>query len=317
MRQRPRSEKPAASAVPPPRLEGTVELSDRRRLGIAEYGPPTGRPVLWFHGTPGARRQIPPRGRAAAEERGVRIVAIERPGIGGSTAHLYERVADWVDDVEEVAECLGLGRFGVVGLSGGGPYALACASQLPDRVVAAAILGGVAPAVGEDAAPGGLVSLAPYAEPLVALWRRPLGRGLHRLLRGILPWSEQFMNQFFKLMPPGDQELYSEPAMREMFLDDFVRGSRDQMQSVVSDIILFGRPWGFSLGEIRTPVRFWHGDSDNIVPLSHGEHMAARVSDSQLRVRPGEGHLGTLAAAEEVLDAILGCWSERGAASAV
>jgi pimeloyl-ACP methyl ester carboxylesterase len=296
------------SDLPPPRLEGALELSDGRRLGYAEYGPPSGRPVLWFHGTPGARRQIPPQARRAAEQRAVRIVAVERPGIGVSTPHLYERLLDWAGDMEEFADRLGIERFGVVGLSGGGPYALACAHRLPDRVVAAGILGGVAPAVGEDAAAGGLVALLPRVAPLMTLWRWPLGRGARRLIQLLLPWADEVTDLFLRVLPPGDQRVFDDPAMRRMFLDDIIRGSRRHMEALVLDGILFGRPWGFALREIRVPVRFWHGDADNIVPLSHGEHMAAHVPDSELRVRPEEGHLGGLAVALEVLDAILGCW---------
>jgi pimeloyl-ACP methyl ester carboxylesterase len=302
--------------LPPPRMEGALELADGRRLGYAEYGPASGRPVLWFHGTPGARRQIPPQARHAAQQREVRIVAIERPGVGISTPHLYRRLLDWAGDIEEFASRLGLDRFGIVGLSGGGPYALACAHRLPDRVVATAVLGGVAPAVGADAASGGLVALLPRAAPLLALSRRPIGRSMRWFVRLLLPWADEATDLFLRVLPPGDRRVFADPAMRRMFVEDIVRGSRRQMEAMVLDGILFGRPWGFSLRDIRVPVRFWHGDADNIVPLSHGEHMAAHVPGSQLRVRPGEGHLGSLAAALDVLDAILCCWPEgpgRGA----
>ena len=78
-----------------PRVEGTVTLHDGRRIGFAEYGPPSGRPVLWFHGTPGARRQVPPTARTAADELGVRIVALERPGVGASSPHAYDSIVDY------------------------------------------------------------------------------------------------------------------------------------------------------------------------------------------------------------------------------
>jgi pimeloyl-ACP methyl ester carboxylesterase len=297
-------------------MEGGLELTDGRRLGYAEYGPAHGRPVLWFHGTPGASRQVPPQARHAARQLGVRLVAVERPGVGISTAHLYRCVLDWAGDIEEFADRLGLDRFGVVGLSGGGPYALACAHDMPDRVIAAAILGGVAPAIGADAASGGVVGLLPRMAPILALWRWPLGRGMRRLVQLLIPWADEATDLFLRVLPPGDQRVFADPAMRRMFLEDIVRGSRRQMEAIVLDGILFGRPWGFSLVDIRVPVRFWQGDADNIVPLSHGQHMAARVPDSQLRVRSEEGHLGGLAAALEVLDAILSFWPESPAAEA-
>ena len=150
----------------PPFIEGSVLLPRSRRLGFAEFGVPDGRPVFWFHGTPGARRQIPPEARLAAVERGVRLIGIDRPGVGDSTAHVYSSFAAWARDIAEVADRLGVERFGLIGLSGGGPYVLACAHSLPQRIVAGAVLGGVAPAVGPDAAPGGLIRLAAYFEPV-------------------------------------------------------------------------------------------------------------------------------------------------------
>src|SRR5262249_22818118 len=143
--------------LPPPRFEGSVLLRDRRALGYAEFGPATGRPILWFHGTPGACRQIPPEARTACWDRNVRLISVERPGIGASTPHAYRAVVEFADDVRVLAEGLQVDRCAVVGLSGGGPYALACAHEMPERVVAAALLGGVAPAVGPEAAPGGVV----------------------------------------------------------------------------------------------------------------------------------------------------------------
>jgi pimeloyl-ACP methyl ester carboxylesterase len=150
----------------------------------------------------------------------------------------------------------------------------------------------------------------PPVAPLLAFSRRPLGRGMRRLVQLLLPWADQVTDLFIRVLPPGDRRVFADPAMRRMFVDDIVRGSRRQMEAMVLDGILFGRHWGFALRDVRVPVRFWHGDADNIVPLAHGEHMAARVPDAELRVRPEEGHLGSLAVALEVLDAILGFWPE-------
>ncbi len=98
--------------------------------------------------------------------------------------------------------------------------------------------------------------------------------------------------------------------MKATFLDDLERASRrQQLHAPIYDIIQFTRPWGFSLRDVHVPIRFWHGDADPIVPLLHAEHMAALVPDAALRVRAGEGHIGSLDAAHEVVDAILGLWA--------
>ena len=131
--------------VEKPRAEGRFYLPTGRRLGFAEFGDPSGDPVLWFHGTPGGRRQFPLLGRRAAEKMGLRVVAVGRPGTGLSDPHPYESVADWASDVAHIADALGAERLGVAGLSGGGPYALACAAVPPlaSRVAAVAVLGGI------------------------------------------------------------------------------------------------------------------------------------------------------------------------------
>ena len=145
----------------------------RRRLGFAEFGPADGRPLVWLHGTPGARRQIPQSARVMAEELGIRIVGIDRPGVGSSTPYRYGSLLDSVTDLTRVADDLGLERFGVIGLSGGGPYALAASYALPDRVPVAAVLGGVAPTRGDDAPPGGFVGRVAPLGPLASVFLVP------------------------------------------------------------------------------------------------------------------------------------------------
>jgi len=291
-----------------PRREGTIPLPDGRQLGFAEFGPPGGRPLLWFHGTPGARRQIAPETREQAEEHGVRIVSVERPGVGDSTPHRYRAVRDFAADVASVCDELGIGRFGVAGLSGGGPYALACAHALPDRVVAAIVLGGVAPSVGEDAAAGGATSIAPAAWPLLRLAHAPLGALTFRAIQVLKPLADPAIRLFAWSMPPGDRRLFDDPVTRRMFQEDLILGSRRQMHAVWLDLMLFGRPWGFALSDIRVPVYLRYGDSDTIVPVEHGHHLAGRIPGAKLRVHAGEGHLGGLGAALEIFDVLGAHW---------
>lgn len=108
--------------------------------------------------------------------------------------------------------------------------------------------------------------------------------------------------------PEGDRRVFRRPEMRAMFLDDLNTAARKGLGAAVHDLVLFAREWGFLLRDIRVPIRFWHGDADHIVPLAHGEHQAALVADSELRVRHGESHLGNLDASEEFLDVILSLW---------
>jgi pimeloyl-ACP methyl ester carboxylesterase len=300
----------------PPRYEGALRLPGGRRLGYAEFGPAGGRPLLWFHGTPGARRQVPPAARALAAERGVRIVSVERPGIGESTPHVYDSFVEFARDIERLCDALGLERVAVAGLSGGGPYALACAHELPGRVVAAAVLGGVAPTVGPDAARGGPSGLIRAFAPLMGRGRQPVGGALRGLVRVLEPFAENAMDLFASRMPPGDQRVFEDPAIRRMFIEDLMLGARRGMQALCLDVVLFGRHWGFALSGIEVPVHLWYGDADVIVPVEHGEHIATRIPKAELRIRPGEGHLGGLGASREIFEALLAHWPRSEASRA-
>jgi pimeloyl-ACP methyl ester carboxylesterase len=297
----PRIPTPGVARIDPPRHEGTVDVAAKRRLGYAEFGDPDGRLVLWFHGTPGARRQIPIVGREAADALGIRLVCVERPGVGASTPHRYGRIADVTADVAVVADHLGHERFAVVGLSGGGPYALACGALLPDRVAAVGVLGGVVPSRGPEAAASGLVSLARRLQPVLRHARTPAGYAL-RGVAPIVPAAHAVYTAFTRFMPPGDKRVLSDPAFEAMFIDDLATAIVRGFGAIAHDAALFGRHWGFHVSDLTVPVRWWHGDTDSIVGLADAEATCERIPDVELHVRPGESHLGGLAAADLVLE---------------
>ena len=147
-----------------------------RKLGIAEFGTPDGQPVVWFHGTPGARRQIPEEARRLADARGLRIVGIDRPGVGLSTTHLYEDIFDFVPDLEMVVDQLGhraVRHHRPLRRRARTPWRRPPAC--PDRVPAVGVLGGVVPSVGPDAPPGGWVGFAKRFSPCCRMMRHPSG----------------------------------------------------------------------------------------------------------------------------------------------
>ena len=231
--------------ITPPRVEGTVKVGrGLRRLGFAEFGPADGRPFVWLHGTPGARRQIPQSARVVAEERGVRIVGIDRPGVGSSTPHRYGSLLDFTTDLAKVADHLGIERFGMIGLSGGGPYALASCYALPDRIAVAGVLGGVAPARGDDAPPGGFVGRIAPLGPLATTFRAPLSLGLTGLVWAMRPLASTAFELYARISPEGDQRVFARPEIKAMFLDDFLSGSRRGMAAPILDFLLFSRAVG-------------------------------------------------------------------------
>jgi len=179
-------------------------------------------------------------------------------------------------------------------------------------VVATALFGGVAPAVGPDAIDGGPSALARWLSPVFARTHGAIGPGLRILVRALEPWKHEAVDAFAYFMPPGDKRVFEDEAVREMFQNDLYHGARSYMQAILLDAVLFGRDWGFRLNEIEGPVHLWYGDADNIVPLAHGEHIAARLPNAILRIRPEEGHLGSLGpeVSHEIFDAFLGHWPE-------
>jgi len=296
-----------------PRTEGTVQLGDGRRLGFAEFGVVHGPAVLWFHGTPGSSHQVPPRARAVARRHGLRLIGVERPGYGLSTPHVYGSVRDFADDIETLADALGIDRFAVTALSGGGPYALGCANRLGERVVAVGLIGGVAPGVGTEAVPGGLVSVAVRWQLLLPFVREPLGW----MLRGATQSFSQIADQAAPLavrmiLPEEDRAALVDPLLRRIFVADAMRASRKWFGGPLYDATLFVRSWGFSLADVRVPVRLWHGGADRIVPLDHAHHLSRLLPDAVLSVRQGDGHIGSLNAADEVIESLLALWPDRG-----
>jgi len=295
----------STTEVDRPRLEGTIAVRGDRRLGFASFGTPDGHPIFWMHGTPGARRQIPVEARALAETHDLRIIGIDRPGIGSSTAHVYPNVLDFARDLELVADTLGVDTFHAIGLSGGGPYALAASAAMPERVLGLEVIGGVAPTVGPDAIDGGLVSIAAPLAPLLTYGRRPLSVALTGAIRVARPFAGNGLELYRVLQPEGDRRLLGRPEFKAMFIDDLLNGSRKQVSAPLADILLFTRDWGFRLDDVKARVRWWHGDADHIVPFRHGEHCVERLPLAELFPMEGESHLGGLGMAEEILGGLL------------
>jgi pimeloyl-ACP methyl ester carboxylesterase len=287
-----------------------VPVQGKRVFGVAEFGAANAeQTVLWFHGTPGARRQIPENARQYADEHGIRIIGMDRPGVGLSTAHLYKRLIDFNDDLEIALDRLGVDRFSIVALSGGAPYALAAAYAFPERVPTLGILGGVVPSGGDDGTRGGLVGWATRWRPFLPLMAEPAGAFLTAFVRVSRPIGSHVLDLYAKIAaPPGDQEVLGHPEHKEMFLDDLGNNGAHGMRAVMYDSIQFTRDWGFSVRDVSARIVWWAGDEDNIVPLAHAQHIVPLLQRGELRVMPGGGHLSALGIGVEVLEAVLD-WS--------
>jgi pimeloyl-ACP methyl ester carboxylesterase len=294
-----------------PKLEGNIAVGEDCQIGFAEFGDPQGRAVFWLHGTPGARRQIPTEARAFATRQNIRLIGIDRPGIGSSTPYQYENVLGFTDDLRTIADTLGIDRFAVIGLSGGGPYTLATAAAMPERVVMAAALGGVAPLIGEDGISSGLMELAKIARPIIEVADTPIRWVAGSLIKVSAPFGSTALDLYARISPDGDRNLLSRPEFKAMFLDDLLNGSRKQMSAPFADVVVFARDWGFPLDQVKVPVRWWHGDRDHIIPFAHGQHVVAHLPDAELYALPGESHLAGLGYAQEILATLMALWDRQ------
>ncbi|WP_102144304.1 alpha/beta fold hydrolase [Mycobacterium hubeiense] len=295
-------------AIERPKIEGNIAVGEDRQIGFAEFGNPQGRAIFWLHGTPGARRQIPTEARVFADEHHIRLIGLDRPGIGSSTPHQYENVFAFAEDLRTIADTLGIDKMEVIGLSGGGPYTLACAAAMPDRVLAVGVLGGVAPTSGPDAIGGGVMALGTFVAPLLQVAGLPIRLAATGLIRLIRPVAEPALYAYARISPEADRQLLVRPEFKAMFLDDLLNGSRKQLAAPFADIVVFARDWGFRLDEVKVPVYWWHGDRDHIVPFAHGEHVVSKLPDARLYHLPGESHLAGLGRAEEIMRTMLDAW---------
>jgi pimeloyl-ACP methyl ester carboxylesterase len=269
-----------------------LSLSDGRRLELVEGGDPGGVPVFIHHGTPGGPL-LGPAWDNDGRERGLRLVLAARPGYASSTRAPGRSVRDVASDVAEVADRLGIERFLTWGWSGGGPHALACAALLPDRVVAAASLAGVAPydADGLDfmagMGEGNIEEFGLTVEGGEAAIRPLLEGQAHELLDA---GPEQFVEAMAPHLTEVDAAEMQGP-FGEVVHAQTLAGLAQGADGWIDDNLAFVRPWGVDLVGIRVPVQVWQGRNDAMVPYAHGEWLAARIIGADARLSEDDGHL--------------------------
>ena len=266
-----------------------IWLSDGRRLGYAEYGAPEGKPVFFFHGTPGSRLFCHP-DDAIATALGAWLIVPDRPGMGLSDFKPGLTLLDWAVDVAALADALGLGCFAVAGFSGGGPYAAACGYSLSARVTAVGFLSSVGPLSAPDALTGMLPSnrMGYRVGRWLPWWA---WRRIFRLYYGNIGAHPEKLAQMGKDEPPADWDIFAQPGVREMFTASFAEAFCQGTDGVAWEGWLLSRPWGFRLEEITVPTYLWQGEDDVVVTPAMGRYLAAAIPNCTATFLPGEGHL--------------------------
>lgn len=271
-----------------------ITTPDGRTVAVEEWGVPGGTPVVYLHGSPMSRLARHP-DDAMFERLGVRLITFDRPGFGHSTPKPDRVVADGAGDVLAVADALGLDRFPLFGVSGGGPHALAFAAAHPERVARVASLAALAPrdAEGLDWT-GGMMEGNVGSAEAAAKGREILRERLAASPGGI------------PNLPAREREVLARPEMRAMLGAAFAEAVRPGLDGWVDDVrALFALPWGFDPAEVTVPVLLWHGELDTVVPVTHARWLAARLPGAMVEIEDGAGHAGHFAATPRVLEWLL------------
>jgi pimeloyl-ACP methyl ester carboxylesterase len=266
-----------------------IRLHDGRRLGYADYGDPAGKPIFYFSGGIGSRLQAAP-----AETQplipGVRLIGVDRPGLGLSDFQPGRRIVDWPDDVRQLADALSLKQFAVLGVSAGGPYALSCACKIPDRLTGCGLVAGALPPerIGGLRWMYELYHWFPWVMRFVYWWTtaRYVGKD-ERQWEALVTRPVRISHAY----PPSDRALWSDPALRRRSLMERLEAFRQGTRGPVYEAGLWGQPWGFRVEEISFRRIFvWHGELDRIVPAPAVRAMLEKLPSSEAKFYPRDGH---------------------------
>jgi len=267
-----------------------IQLRGGRRLGFAEYGDPDGVAVMSFHGGLSSRLDAEPMDDAATQL-GIRLISPDRPGIGLSDFQPGRTLLDWPADVIALADELGVGRFGAVGWSAGGPYVAACGYVAAERVTAGALVASAVPFEltgtrhGLAFADRALLALSERAPALASTVlrltiSRPSANALERsIARSLLPVDVAAIR---RVGPPEKAVAFMKESLRTGTL------------GVIRDYCIFGDPWGFSLEDVEIPIEVWQGAQDTMCSPEDPLLLADHLPDARVMIVPGEGHVSLM-----------------------
>lgn len=298
----------------PPEPASLLSLRDGRTLGYLEVGPAGGVPVFHFHGHGSSRLEALALADAA-EKAGLRLIAFDRPGIGCSDPKSGDRLLDWPSDVAEAADQLGISRFAVQGMSAGGPYALACAHALKDRVIACSLVSAVPP-------PGIALRAGPAVRRFAWFVARAFPNYLRRRLEEFRPddISEEMVHarvaRMGRWLGGEDLRLMQEPEKLALLARTMLETGRQNGRGNRSEIERLVRPWGFNIRKIGVPILLFHGEEDRIMHVGPARLMARLLKGCAATFYAREGHFSVLVnKANDLMQALAARSGLSGAAS--
>ena len=278
--------------MPEPQLLETVNLSDGRSMSFASFGDPAGRPVFYFHGFPGSRFE-PQSNHEEYLKAGIRLLALDRPGVGQSSRKSKRKLLDWPNDVVEVAKILNLKKFSVLGVSGGGPYALACARAIPGYLDKVTVACGLGPMDAPNATSGMMISnriLFSYGRFFPPFLRLSVSLMVRQLSSKPVKGFEKFVEG----LPEPDRLVLSGTNAQELVLASAIEGVRQGSGPLLEEIRIYSKFWGFELSDLNIPVSLFQGEVDIDVPASMARYQAELIPDCELNLYPTDGHFSLL-----------------------
>jgi pimeloyl-ACP methyl ester carboxylesterase len=294
-------------AVDEPIRDGRVRLRDGRALAYAEWGALHGPPVFFFHGSPLSRLWCPD--EAATREAGVRLVAVDRPGFGRSDLYPGRRLADWPLDVAELADALDLDRFAVAGYSAGGPYALACAALLGDRVSRAGLVATTTRFVLNER-PSAIAELdGDERREFELVEQGDRERAAQSFAAELTEWTRvvaEDPQRFFDPLPANDQNRWwrEDPARTGPFLRAIGEALRQGAAGLAWERVVSFESFPVALESISVDVLLWHGELDVLAPCEPAKFLASRIPTCRATIWPDEGHIGMARHWGEILTAL-------------
>ena len=267
-------------------VDSSLTVGDGRTVAFTDLGDPDGSPVFYFHGAPTSRLDLVGFDSGFASS-GIRVISPDRPGYGGSTPRPGRSLNDWPSDVAELAEHLGIDRFAVIGCSAGGPYAVVCASAMPDRVTSAAVVAGVA----DSNWAGAWVDKPELDATAMRLGDEIAAASLYEEHWG--PDGSGFFEQSGDL-PPADEAVLADPEQGGRLIASAIEAFRPGVGGYAQDMTISGQGWTFDPAEINVPLTVLHGEADTMVPVSHGHHTAEVIPTASLTTLRNHGHLSIL-----------------------
>lgn len=266
----------------------SMQLRCGRILSYALYGDACGTPVYYMHGFYGSRIEAM-LAAAAAGKCGLQLIAVDRPGVGRSSFEPVISLESWAAIIGELADQLGHKEFSILGVSGGGPFALSCAHFLSDRVQNITLCGSLAPLDNQT-----FIRKLPLRYRAAVWLQQHFKPGLYwlnkRLYFGARHDPSRLLRKLARHLADCDKKILAERATRDIMIASLAEAANQNPLYGAQELTIFGAPWGFDLKDIPMPVTLWHGGQDEMVPVAMAYQLADKLTRSCLHIIPDAGH---------------------------